>query len=120
MKTILTIDYKRYDCKRYFSYVDTVNRIFKYKHIKLVDEKIDLINQICQELPIVLIGEPRNIKIRSIINVINLLLFVQNGEKGSLAYTTKKARVVKDKQEHYVNAYSFYFVSGDKKWVDLK
>ena len=116
MKTILTIDYTRYDCTKYSLYVDTVNRIFKHKHIKLVDDKIKLIEEeLCTQLPIVLVGKAKDVKIRSIINVINLLLFLQNGEEGSLAYTTKKARVVKDKREHYVNAYSFYFVSGDKK-----
>ena len=116
MKTILTIDYTRYDCKKYDEYVDTVNRIFKHKHIKLVDDKIKLIEEeLCTQLPIVLVGKAKDVKIRSIINVINLLLFLQNGEEGSLAYTTKKARVVKNKQEHYVNMYSFYFVTGDNK-----
>lgn len=115
MKTILMIDYTRYDCKKYSLYVDTVNRIFKHKHIKLVDEKIELIKDLCTQLPIVLIGEAKNVKIRSIINIVNMLLFVKNDEINALAYTTKKARVVKNKQEHYVNAYSFYFVTGDNK-----
>ena len=115
MKTILTFNYKKYDCKRYDEYVETVQKIFKHRNVRLVDEKIDLINQICQELPIVLIGNARDVKIRSIINVINQLLFLQNGEENSLAYKTKSCRTVKDGKEHYTTMYKFYFVVGDKK-----
>ena len=117
MKTILTFDMKRYDHQKYDEYVETVQKIFKHRNVRLVDQKIDLINQICQELPIVLIGNARDVKIRSIINVINQLLFLQNGEENSLAYKTKKVRTVKDGKEYYTTMYKFYFfvTTGDKK-----
>ena len=116
MKTVLTFDMKRYDCRKHDEYVEITKKIFFHRNIRLIEEKIELIQELCNSLPIVLIGNARDVKIRSIINIVNMLLFVKNDEINALAYTTKKARVVKNKQEHYVNMYSFYFVSsGDNK-----
>ena len=118
-KAILTFDMKRYDHQKYDEYVDTVQKIFFHKNIRLTQDKIDLINQICRELPITLVdGEARNVKIRSIINIINMLLFLQNGEENSLAYRKKSIRTVKNGQEHYTTGYFFFFVTtttGDEK-----
>ena len=57
----------------------------------------------------------RNVKIKSIIIIINQLLFLKKDEVGALNYRTKKIRTVKDGVEHYTTMYSFYFVVGDKK-----
>lgn len=114
-KTILTFDFQRYNHNDYDKYAETVQKIFKHRNIRLTEEKISLVEEICEKLPITLIGDAKNVKIRSIINIINQLLFLQNGEENSLAYTTKKIRTVKDSKEHYTTMYSFYFVTGDKK-----
>ena len=114
-KAILTFDMKRYDHQKYDEYVDTVQKIFKHRNIRLTEDKVKLIDQICKELPITLVaGDARNVKIKSIIIIINQLLFLQNGEENSLAYKTKSCRTVKDGREHYTTMYKFYFVGDDK------
>lgn len=115
-KTILTFDFERYNHNNYDEYVQTVQKIFKYRNVRLTDDKVKLVEEICRELPITLIGgDARNVKIKSIIIIINQLLFLKKDEVGSLAYRTKKCRTVKDGQEHYTTGYFFYFVTGDNK-----
>ena len=114
-KTILTFDFERYNHNNYDEYVQTVQKIFKHRNIRLTEDKVDLIEEICEKLPITLIGEARNVKIKSIIIIINQLLFLKKDEVGALNYRTKKIRTVKDGIEYYTTMYSFYFVVGDKK-----
>lgn len=115
MKTILTFDFQRYNHNDYDKYVETVQKIFKHRNIRLTEDKVDLIEEICEKLPITLIGDARNVKVKSIIIIINQLLFLKKDEVGALNYRTKKIRTVKDGQEHYTTMYSFYFVTGDNK-----
>ena len=115
-KTILTFDFERYDHKNYDKYVETVQKIFKHRNIRLTEDKVDLIEEICEKLPITLIGEVRNVKIKSIIIIINQLLFLKKDEVGALNYRKKKIRTIKDGIEYHTTMYSFYFVVGDKKW----
>lgn len=112
-KSMLAIDFSRYDCKLYQEYQEKVKKIFKYEHIRLVEDKVEMVNKICSELPIMLLGNAEKIRIKSIINIINQLLFVKNDEVGALAYKSKKTRTVRHGKEHYTTAYKFYFV-GDE------
>ena len=119
-KNILTFDFERYNHNNYDEYVQTVQKIFKHRNIRLTQDKIDLIEEICRELPIALVGgEARNVKIKSIIIIVNQLLYLKKDEFGAIAYRTKSIRTVKNGQEHYTTGYFFYF-AGDDKWVDLK
>ena len=115
-KTILTFDFERYNHNNYDEYVQTVQKIFKHRNIRLTEDKVDLIEEICEKLPITLIGDARNVKIKSIIIIVNQLLYLKKDEFGALAYRTKSIRTVKNGQEHYTTGYFFYFVTtGDKK-----
>ena len=121
MKTILTFNFQRYNHNDYDKYVDTVQKIFFHRNIRLTDDKISLIEEICEKLPITLIGDARNVKVKSIIIIINQLLFLKKDEVGSLAYRTKSIRTVNNGQAHFTTGFFFYFVTtGDKKWVDSK
>ena len=111
-KAILTFDFERYNHNDYDFYVQTVQKIFFHRNIRLTEEKISLIQEICEKLPITLVsGEARNVKIKSIIIIINQLLFLKKDEVGALSYKTKSIRTVKNGQEHYTTGYFFYFVS---------
>ena len=88
-KTILTFDFERYNNENYNQYVQTVQKIFKHRNIRLTEDKISLIEEICEKLPITLIGDARNVKVKSIIIIINQLLFLKKDEVGALAYKTK-------------------------------
>ena len=115
-KAILTFDFERYNHNDYDFYVEKVQKLFKHKNIRLTQDKIDLIQEICRALPITLVGgEARNVKIKSIIIIVNQLLYLKKDEFGALAYRTKSIRTVKDGVEHYTTGYSFYFVTGDSK-----
>ena len=118
-KNILTFDFARYNHNDYDKYAEEVQKLFKHRNIRLTNEKVKLIEEICEKLPITLVGdEARNVKVKSIIIIINQLLFLKKDEVGALNYRTKKVRTVKDGQEFYTTMYSFYF-EGDRRW-DLK
>ena len=116
-KAILTFDFERFNHNDYDFYVQTVQKIFFHRNIRLTEDKVKLIDQICKELPITLVsGDARNVKIKSITIIINQLLYLKKDEVGALSYKTKSIRTVKDGVEHYTTGYFFFFVStGDKK-----
>ena len=120
-KNILIVDWGRYDSTEYDCYKRTVQRIFKHRIVRNSQEKIQLIDEICLQLPIILMpfADKSRIYYRTICNVINQLLYLTESDKGFLYYKTRKCHNTKFKQDNQPNTlttYSFYFKdSRDKR-----
>ena len=120
-KNLLVIDYSRYNAQSYEIYKLVVQNIFKHRIVRNSQQKVELINEICARLPIIVLPNAKKDKVyyRTIVNVINQLLYLNPDEEGALAYRTKKCHNTKAKtdktQPQTLTQYSFYFVGSDKK-----
>lgn len=120
-KNLLVIDYSRYNAQSYEIYKLVVQNIFKHRVVRNSAEKAQLVDEICAKLPIIILPGAKKEKIyyRTIVNVINQLLFLTENDEGFLYYKTKKCHNQKFKEDNQPNTlttYSFYFKdSRDKR-----
>lgn len=120
-KNLLVIDYSRYNAQSYEIYKLIVKNIFKHRVVRNSAEKAQLVDEICAKLPIIILPGAKKEKIyyRTIVNVINQLLFLTENDEGFLYYKTKKCHNQKFKEDNQPNTlttYSFYFKdSRDKR-----
>ena len=120
-KNLLVIDYSRYNAQSYEIYKLIVQNIFKHRVIRNSKEKVALVEELVARLPIIVLTGAKKEKIyyRTIVNVINQLLFLTENDEGFLYYKTKKVYNTKAKtdktQSQTLTQYSFYFVGGDKR-----
>lgn len=120
-KNLLVIDYSRYNPQSYEIYKLIVQNIFKHRVVRNSKQKVELIDEICSRLPIIILPNAQKDKVyyRTIVNVINLLLYLNPDEEGALAYRTRKVHNTKAKtdknQPQTLTQYSFYFVGSEKK-----
>ena len=120
-KNLLVIDYSRYNAQSYEIYKLVVQNIFKHRVVRNSAEKAQLVDEICARLPIIILPGAKKDRIyyRTIVNVINQLLFLTENDEGFLYYKTRKVYNTKAKtdptQAQTLTQYSFYFVGSDKK-----
>ena len=112
-KTTLEIDLVRYDYNKRQNgeYQEIIKDVFKYQRtVRILEDKIELVNELVERLPIKLVGQAKDIKIKSIINIINKLLLNTNERLG---YSNKKIYTNRKGVQHYTTAYKFFFVNKD-------
>ena len=120
-KNLLVVDFGKYNPQSYEIYKLIVKNIFKYRVIRNSKEKVELIDEICARLPIIVLPNAKKDRVyyRTIVNVINQLLYLNPDEEGALAYRTRKVHNTKAKtdptQAQTLTQYSFYFVGSDKR-----
>ena len=120
-KNLLVVDFGKYNPQSYEIYKLIVQNIFKHRVVRNSAEKAQLVDEICSRLPIIILPGAKKEKIyyRTIVNVINQLLYLNPDEEGALAYRTKKCHNTKAKtdptQAQTLTQYSFFFVGSDKR-----
>lgn len=120
-KNLLVVDFGKYNPQSYEIYKLIVQNIFKHRVVRNSAEKAQLVDEICARLPIIILPGAKKEKIyyRTIVNVINQLLYLNPDEEGALAYRTKKCHNTKAKtdptQAQTLTQYSFFFVGSDKR-----
>ena len=120
-KNLLVVDFGKYNPQSYEIYKLIVQNIFKHRVIRNSKEKVELIDEICARLPIIVLPNAKKDRVyyRTIVNVINQLLYLNPDEEGALAYRTRKVHNTKAKtdptQAQTLTQYSFYFVGSDKR-----
>ena len=103
------LDLDRYNGNKKEEYAETIHKIFKYRNIRTTDEKIELLEELETLLPVVVEGDRRKIRIKSIIRLMNNIMQKYENEVGSLYYTDKKIYLNKNGQKIYSTMYSFGF-----------
>ena len=76
-KTTLEIDLVRYDYNKRQNgeYQEIIKDVFKYQRtVRILEDKIELVNELVERLPIKLVGQAKDIKIKSIINIVHLII----------------------------------------------
>lgn len=120
-KNLLVVDFGKYNPQSYEIYKLIVQNIFKHRVIRNSAEKAQLVDEICARLPIIVLPGAKKDRIyyRTIVNVINQLLYLNPDEEGALAYRTRKVYNTKAKtdptQAQTLTQYSFFFVGSDKR-----
>ena len=120
-KNLLVVDFGKYNPQSYEIYKLIVQSIFKHRVIRNSKEKVALVEELVARLPIIVLPGAKKDKIyyRTIVNVINQLLYLNPDEEGALAYRTRKVHNTKAKtdptQAQTLTQYSFYFVGSDKR-----
>lgn len=107
MKNMIYIDFERYTYENKNEYAKVVKKIFKNEVIQLTEDKVKLIQKMIELLPIRLVGNAEEIKIKTIVNMANSFLRNADDDK-TLIYESKKIYCKRHGKVYYPTQYKFY------------
>ena len=106
-KNMIFLDLNKFNSESRAVYKIIVRGIFKHRIVRTTDDKVKLLEELVEKLPLKVEGDPRKIKIVTIVKLINNVADTHGEEE--LYYTTKKLYNNKNNKVSYTTGYFFKF-----------
>lgn len=106
-KNMIYIDLNKFNSESREVYKIIIRGIFNHRIVRTTDDKVKLLEELVAKLPVEVEGDPRKIKILTIVKLMNNIADTHGD--GELYYETKKLYNNKNNKVSYTSGYFFYF-----------
>ena len=106
-KNMIYLDLSKFNSESRAVYKIIIRGIFNHRIVRTTDDKVKLLEELVAKLPVEVEGDPRKIKIMTIVKLMNNIADTHGDRE--LYYTTKKLYNNKSNKVSYTTGYFFHF-----------
>ena len=107
-KNMIYLNLNKFSSESRKVYEIIIKGIFTHRIVRTTDDKVKLLEELVAKLPLEVVGDPRKIKVLTIVKLMNNII-ADAHDNGELYYTTKKLYNNKNNKVSYTTGYFFYF-----------